>query len=213
MTSCMTAEIKFRDREFESDSGWVHYYQDHRFNQRFLDKDGLMFCETLLLVRSSVDDAIALLYGPWYWWDHGRSFDFHFNGDGSCDQYLKPANWFWTKIGMRIFPPTEIPDGEGLRLPLVLWNHFVGTASFDVYTLKGAKDDVVLRGRFHGVENRVPLVPLPLATRRHLRAEAGNFLFPWPKGTGWIGLYLRLEQHPVPPSARHWSLHEQVSVT
>ncbi len=186
--------IRYRDEEFDKEAGWIQFHRDDRFEQRFLDKDCLMYCETLLHVQCSVGEAIDLLRGPWSWWDHGRSIDFHMNGDRSSDQYLKPANGFWTKIGIRIFPPVSMPGAGGLRLPLILWNHFVGTASYDIYPKPGDPDWITIRGRFHGVENHVPLVPLWMATRRHLRAEAGNFLFPYPKGTGWVGLYRRLEE-------------------
>jgi hypothetical protein len=187
------SEICFRDEKFEKESGWTHFYQDERFDQRYLDRDGVMFCETLITVRCSLDAAVTLLRGPWTWWDHGRCLEFRLNIDESCDQILKPAAWFWTKIGMHIFPPMALPGTEGLRLPLVLSHHFVGTASFDVYPKREVDDTLIIRGRFHGVENHVPLIPLSMATKRHLRAEAGNFLFPYPRGTGWVGLHRRLE--------------------
>ncbi len=104
--------IRYQDQRFD-EGGWVHFYQDERFDQRFRDLDGLMYCETILIVRSSIDAAASMLCGPWTWWDHGRSMDFRLNEDLSCFQYLKPANWFWTKIGMRIFPP--VPRGYGNR--------------------------------------------------------------------------------------------------
>ena len=68
--------------------------------------------------------------------------------------------------------------------------HFIGAASLDLLERNGG---VELRGRFHGVESRVPFTPPELAGRMHLRAEAGTFQPPFPSRTGWCGLCRRLE--------------------
>lgn len=187
------SDFRFQDEKFSNRTGWTHFYQDERFDQRYWDDNRLMFTETIMSVRCSLETAIVRLNGPWSWWDHGCCLDFRLDSDGSSSQFLKPAAWFWTKIRMHIFPPIALPDINGFRLPIILSKHFVGVASFDVYPSLTADDTIILRGRFHGVENHVPLVPLWMATKRHLRAEAGTFLFPYPRGTGWVGLYRRLE--------------------
>ncbi len=64
--------------------------------------------------------------------------------------------------------------------------HFVGMATMDV--IDDAANHVRVCGRFHGVENHVPFIPLWMVIGIHLRAEAGNLLFPFPRGTGWPGL-------------------------
>jgi hypothetical protein len=52
----------------------------------------------------------------------------------------------------------------------------------------------VIRGRFHKVIENVPGPPRDFVTESHLRAESGTLPFPFPKGTGWLGLRRRLAE-------------------
>jgi hypothetical protein len=183
----------FRDDVFDKPAGWIHYYKDGRFDQRYVGGADLIFCETIMNVRCTIEAAVSLLCSPWTWWEHGRSIDFHSNDDRTIEQTLAPVWWYWTRVGLRIFPPVSLAGLAGQRVPLLLSKHYQGPASLDVYPHPSQKDSVCIRGRFHGVENHVPFLPVMLAETVHLRAEAGTFLFPFPKGTGWCGLYRRLE--------------------
>jgi hypothetical protein len=186
-------QLNFHDEVFDNPTHWIHHYKDRRFDQRYLGEGDVIFCETTMKVRCSVEAAVSLLCSPWTWWEHGRSINFHSNDDRYTEQILAPVWWYWTRVGLRIFPPVELPGSGGHRIPLLLSRHYQGPASIDVFPNPGSSDAVLIRGRFHGVENHVPFVPLILAERVHLRAEAGTFFFPFPKGTGWCGLWRRLE--------------------
>jgi hypothetical protein len=190
----MAETLNFRDDLFD-DSGreWVRSFSDEHFQQRHLLEQGTIFCETLMTVRrtTDADAAVALIRGPWDWWQHGRLTGFISNGDGSSDQMLSPVWWFITRVGLHIFSPVEVPDLKGVRVPLMLSKHFTGPASMDVY-LYGTGDALIVRGRFHGVQYHFPGVPNMLAEWLHLGAESGTMPEPFPKGTGWLGLLHRL---------------------
>src|SRR5215471_1269021 len=118
----------FRDELFESPSGdWVECYSDAHFRQRYLRRDGPIFCETVMTVRSTdTETAIALIRGPWDWWQHGRISQFRRNPDGTNDQMLAPIWWFITRIGLHGLPPIDVPDGNGKRVSVLLKKHFTG---------------------------------------------------------------------------------------
>jgi hypothetical protein len=196
-------QLTFHDDVFDQPTRWIHYYKDQRFDQRYLDDGDVIFCETLMSVRCTVEAAVSLFERPWTWWDHGRSIDFRVVHDRCTEQILAPVWWNWTRVGLRIFPPVDLPGSSGQRIPILLSKHYQGSASIDVYPHPSRGDAVLVRGRFHGVENHVPLVPFMLAERVHLRSEAGTLFLPFPKGTGWCGLYRRLESRGERTSEPH----------
>ena len=189
-------QLTFRDDLFDNpDSDWVESHSDEHFRQRYLSEAGAIYCETLMTVHrtTDTDEAIALIRGPWDWWEHGRITGFTTGADGSSDQVLAPVWWFFTRVGLHILAPLELPDLKGRRVPLLLGQHFTGTASMDVYPgLSG--DATIIRGRFHGVEEHLPAVPNRVAEWLHLDAESGTMPPPFPKGTGWVGLLDRLQR-------------------
>jgi hypothetical protein len=185
----------FRDDLFEDATrDWVQDHSDEHFEQRHLRGDGPIFCETLMTVHGSIDAhaALALICGPWDWWEHGKITDFTQNRDGSSDQILSPVWWFITRVGLHISLPVLFPDLKGWRVPLLLTQHFTGPSSMDVYPAPHG-DSLMIRGRFHGVEYHVPVVPNAVAEGLHLEAESGTMPLPFPKGTGWVGLRHKLE--------------------
>jgi hypothetical protein len=187
--------LNFRDDLFENPTcDWVQSFSDEHFQQRHLLKEGTIYCETLMIAHrtTETDAAVALIRGPWDWWQHGRITDFIANGDGSSDQILSPVWWFITRVGLHILPPVDLPDLEGWRVPLVLTKHFTGPTSMDVYPNQSG-DAIIIRGRFHGVQYHVPGIPNKLAEWLHLDAESGTMPAPFPKGTGWVGLLHKLE--------------------
>ena len=191
----METTLNFRDDLFDNPGReWVQSFSDEHFQQRHLLEEGAIFCETLMIAHrtTDADKAVALIRGPWDWWEHGRITDFVANGDGSSDQILSPVWWFITRVGLHIFPPVDLHDFKGRRVPLMLSKHFTGPTSMDVY-LKGTGDALIIRGRFHGVQYHVPGVPNALAEWLHLDAESGTMPSPFPKGTGWVGLLHTLE--------------------
>jgi len=182
----------FRDELFDSStSDWVETYSDEHFRQRYLRRGGPIFCETLMTVRGAgADAAIALIRGPWDWWQHGRAADFRTNPDGSSDQMLSPVWWFITRIGLHGLPPINLLDRAGRRVPVLLLRHFTGWSTMDVYP--DERGALIIRGRYHGVDYHVPGVSNKMAEGLHLQAEAGRMAFPFPKGTGWLGLLHKL---------------------
>jgi hypothetical protein len=187
--------LNFRDDLFDNPAAnWVHEKINEHFTHRYLDEKGPIICETLLTVhgRSDIDEAVKLLNGPWDWWEHGNIADFTINPDGVSHQVLSPVWWFITRVGLEIFPPEDLYDRPGKRIPLMLREHFTGPSSMDVYPNPGT-DSITIRGRFHGVEYHVPGIPNQLAESLHLDAESGTMPDPFPKGTGWVGLLKKLE--------------------
>ena len=172
----------FRDDLFDSATGnWVQSHLDEHFRQSYLREEGPIYSETLMTVHGTTDAdaAIALICGPWDWWEHGRITDFTTNGDGSSDQILSPVWWFVTRVGLHIFPPVDLPDLKGRRVPLLLTDHFTGSSSMDVYPNERG-DAMMIRGRFHGVEYHVPAIPNKLAEGLHADS------FPERDRLGWF---------------------------
>ncbi len=183
------------DEKFDKGTGWTEFYRDSRFVQRYLVEGKRFFSETLMEVRCGKDAAVAMLQGSWTWWDNGKMLEFHKNPDMSCDMDLKPISWGPTIVHQHLLPPTELTNPKGIRLPALVSHHFLGSATFDVYDKPQGGGLIVVRGRFHGVESRIPIpfASTLMATKIHLRAESGTLSFPFPRGTGWVGLYRRLE--------------------
>src|SRR5882672_10682275 len=87
-------QMNFRDDLFDNPTGdWVRSHLDEHFQQSYLREEGPIYCETLMTVHwtTDADAAIALICGPWDWWEHVRITDFTTNGDGSSDQILSPV--------------------------------------------------------------------------------------------------------------------------
>jgi hypothetical protein len=188
-------DVKLNDDKFERGTGWIEFFKDDRFAQRYLVEGDLFFSETVMTVRSSKDAALTALQNPWTWWKNGKLLQFQRNPDMTCDLELKPIFWAATRVKHHILPLVPLSDQDGSRLIAILSHHFEGPATFDVYSMSGSKDSIAIRGRFQGVKNKLPI---PFATTRmaakiHLGAESGTLKFPFPKGTGWVGLYRQLE--------------------
>jgi hypothetical protein len=188
--------LQLRDDIFDNPAyDWVERRIDKHFRHRHLRAKGSIFCETFMTVYGTrdIDAAIDLICGPWDWWAHGRTAGFTANGDGSSDQILSPVWWFITRVRLHTLPPVPLPHLRGLRVPLLLDKHFTGPSSMDIYP--GEKEDqMIVRGRFHGVDYHVPGVPNWVAEYLHLGAESGTMPAPFPKGTGWVGLLHKLEK-------------------
>lgn len=189
-----------RDDLFDTPSNdWIESFSDQHFRQRYLHREGAIYCETLLTAHGTTDAeaALDLICGPWDWWDHGRITDFISNVDGSSEQVLSPVWWFITRVGLEIEAPVDLPDKNGQRVHMLLTRHFTGPTTMAVYP-DPTGDALIVRGRFHGVEYHVPAIPNRVAEWLHLDAESGTMPLPFPAGTGWVGLLHKLE-HPQPP--------------
>ena len=180
-------ELRFADETFAAPEGWQPFYRDERVQQRDFPHPSLIFCETVMAGHGDIQAASQLVLGPWTWWRHGRSTGFCKNSDGSTSQVLSPVWWNFTRIGVQVFPGQPLGPAGGIRMPIRLTRHFLGPASIDIYP-NPSGDGIILRGRYHGVEDHVPLVPRPRVIKIHLGVEAGNLNFPFPRGTGYTGL-------------------------
>ena len=173
--------------------GWSDATIDPRFVQRRIKGERLIFCETVTRVHGSRDVVVAKLRGPWTWWSRGRTTGFRTNADGSSEQTVAPVWWYIARVGCRVLPPVKPPgDERGVRLPIHLSRHFVGLQTIDV--IDAPDDNVIVRGRLHGVENHFPISGIELVITVHLGAEAGTLFFPFPRGTGWCGLAAAVER-------------------
>jgi hypothetical protein len=190
------SEVKLNDSMFDERGGWTELRTDERFRQRYLIEGELFYSETLMKVRCSQESLIAALKESWTWWDKGKILLHQRNPDGTWEIELKPIYWGTTIVRHHFYPPVSLPGGKGVRIVAPLSHHFEGPATFDVYPEAAEAGVVTLRGRFHGIKQKLPI---PFATARfaakiHLKTESGMLSFPFPKGTGWVGLYRRLER-------------------
>jgi hypothetical protein len=181
-------DISLNDERFEQGAGWVQFHQDEQCRQRYLIEGGAFFAETLMSLRGSRDAMVAMLQDCWTWWKYGSSSNFRRGSDHSCDMDFKPVRWHIARFHIHLFPPSALSGQSGVRLPALFTGHFEGPASYDICSQPGKEGSVMLRSRCHGVRNHVPLAPTSMVVSVHLRAEAGNLGFPFPKGTGFIGL-------------------------
>lgn len=207
--------VNLRDDVFDHPDGeWRHIHADEHFTQRFRRETGPpIWCETLMTVPgvTTVDAALSLICGPWNWWEHGNIAGFTRNADGSSDQTLSPVWWFVTRVNLHMFPPVPLPDLKGWRVPLLLTRHFDGPSSMDVYP-DDRNNALIVRGRFHGVEYRFAAYLDRIAERLHLGAEAGTMPPPFPKGTGWVGLFRRLKATASPDVANEGAPQFELSL-
>ena len=181
--------MRYMDRDFDG-SARPPFYLDEHFHQRYLETGELVTSETVATVPGRVEDALALVNGPWTWWDFGRVTQYRELERGGSEQVLAPVWWFITRVRLHIYPAQELHDAEGVRIPIRLSRHFNGAATFDIW--KSGPGQIRLRGRFHGVEAHVPFTPPQVACRMHLRAEAGRMPFPFRTNGGWRGLVREL---------------------
>jgi hypothetical protein len=183
---------RFCDHRFQEGGNWIALPEHDGFRHRYLRGSPAVVCETVMSTPGEAARAMELLRGPWDWWDQGRTCGFEVLKDGTTDQVLIPVWWYWAHVRMRLFPPVELPELSGWRIPMKFAGSFNGSASLDVYP-GPARGEIVVRGRFHEVIENMP-APHELVTEYHLRAESGILPFPFPGGTGWVGLRRRLAE-------------------
>ena len=183
----------FNDGIFDEAAGWIPHGTDPAHLQRYRIRDGRIYCETILAIHAGADRIMDRLMGRWTWWRKGLAMDFQRHGDGSTEQVLAPVWWYWARIRIRAYAPVPSPERGGLRIPMSLSGTWVGPSTFDIFPDAGRPAWSLLRGRFHGVENHVPLFGDDIAARAHLGAESGTLFPPFPKGTGLPGLVRDLE--------------------
>ncbi len=180
-TPTLNQQPTFCDDIFAQEGNWVTMHH----------ADGNTLCETLLETHGDADQALALLRGPWSWWGRGHAREYSELPGHTTDQILVPVYWYWCHVRMRLLAPVRLAENVW-RIPGVLAGSFDGPATFDVISHPGT-NRLTIRGRFHNVQDNVPIFPQHFVTRSHLRAEAGVLPFPFPQGTGWLGLRNLLE--------------------
>ncbi len=180
---------------FERTPAWTELYADARFQQRYRIVGKRMYTETVASVHADIDTICHALRGRWDWWQHARYEAREEHDDGTVHYDLWP-----TGSGIRVHEvmhaPRVIEDG-GLRLPIQLSGHANGTAYIDLRRVEQGSE---MTGRFAGVTTAGLLARLmgtKLFAINHLLAERGALGFPFPKGTGWVGLIERLERGPT----------------
>jgi len=149
-------------------------------------------------------DDIFAQEGNWVTMHHADSFThryLHADGNTLCETLLEthgdadqalallrgPWSW-WGRGHAREYSELRGNNTGQILVP----GSFDGPATFDVISHPGT-NRLTIRGRFHNVQDNVPIFPQHFVTRSHLRAEAGVLPFPFPQGTGWLGLRNLLE--------------------
>ncbi|MBI4347329.1 MAG: hypothetical protein HY553_10770 [Elusimicrobia bacterium] len=187
----------FQYAKFATYDGWTFIDAEPRFEQRIKLEATRMYTETRGTIRASVAEIRDALRGPWDWWRHGVYERRVVHADGRISYRLWPAG----KLGgagiyvdETMFPPEPLPDG-GERIAIELEGHVNGIAYFELHP--GPDGSTVVLGRFAGTEI-AGLLPRLMGSRRvarnHVLAESGRLDFPFPTGTGLVGLTERLER-------------------
>ncbi len=186
---------KINEKIFDESGSWIQFHKDMRFEQRYRIENDLIFCETIARIRSKPAEVVTQLQQAWDWWDYGKLISFKRNSDHSSDMELKPISRHITRVRIHILPQEELAQPKGIRLTVIYSHHLEGPSSIDVYPRAGTPEEVILRGRFHGVRHHIPVpfVQAESVAKTHLAAESGTLKFPFPKGTGYVGLARRLE--------------------
>jgi len=170
--------------------------QTHR-----IDGDRMFATSTVRLPGAPFEKLFRLIFEEsWDWWPHGRTTARTQNEKGSGRFVLRPM-WLRSPAQVGIEMDTPETTGQPGSRRAVAKARFFG--SFDGpgrYELEEVADGVVLRSVFEGVRRRGFLKLLPVASVLdiHLRAEAGTLQFPFPKGTGFVGLERRLDGGETP---------------
>jgi hypothetical protein len=86
-------------------------------------------------------------------------------------------------------PPQKRNNSWIIRLDLS--GDFEGPARFVIKDMGGGY--VELSGLFDGVQSNTVLFTKTALAEKHLAAESGTLSFPFPSGTGWVGLIDGLE--------------------
>ena len=182
----MTASDCFATADFATDDGWIVVHVGPRFRQRYKLAGGRMFTESRVTLRADPRTVLLYLTGPWDWWRHARYEDRREHVDGTIHYDLWPTGR-GICVHEVMYPPQPLAGG-GWRVPVELSGHAVGLAYFE---LALCPQGVELYGRFAGVRIH-GLLPNLMGLKRfainHLLAERGELGFPFPKGTGWVGL-------------------------
>lgn len=186
----------YQEAEFEIASGWDYLDKDPRFSQRMKLRGSRMYTETRGAIRAPLGAVRDALRAPWDWWKNGVYEKRRELPDGRIKYRLWPAGklgGMGIYVDETMYPPEALPDG-GLRIRVDLEGHVNGIAYFELHPRHDGSTLVL--GRFAGTEisGILPrLMGSRMVARNHLLAESGTLGFPFPSGTGWVGLIERLE--------------------
>lgn len=194
-------ETEAYDRVYETKDGWTEVPAKSgercRFSVREVDGRKLYFTEVVTPLPGATVEALqAAFTGAWSWWRHGKYRLDQKNPDGSMDFTFWPSPTPVVKLLCAMAPPKALPDG-GTRLFCAMRGTADGAYYFDIRrTPEGAS----LTSRQLGVpRGLIPaLMGMESFARTHILSELGEFSFPLPKGSGFVGLK---EQLKAPPPA------------
>ncbi len=183
------------DEIFSAGEGWEILLESERFSQRYLVEGLRIWTESVARIDAEPDSIAAALRGPWDWWRKGR-YENRVELDGGRIRYdLWPVGRSrMVHVRETMAPTRELPAGAR-RIELELEHHANGLAYFELRPRRD-RSSCDLIGRFDGAEIAGALPRLMGARRfavNHLLAERGAMSFPFPPGTGWVGLIERLE--------------------
>ena len=148
----------------------------------------------------------AVLERPWTWWRHSKIRDWQRTEEGGSRFVIEPVSpasrarlRLPAVLGIELSPPTVAAErwaGNSRRkivLPARFFHDFDGPGRYEILDLDGGS---VLRSVWDGVERKtltIKLMPMWLFLRIHLAGEKGTLRWPFPTGTGYLGLIDELE--------------------
>ncbi len=188
------------DDVFSSDEGWLSLFESERFSQRYRVEGRRMWTESYARIEAEPEAIAAALRGPWDWWRRGHYGNRVVLENGSIRYDLWPVGRARLVHMRETMAPTRVLADGALGIEIELSHHARGRAYLEIRPTKAGGSDLI--GRFDGVEIAGTLPHLMGPHRfavNHLLAERGALRFPFPAGTGWVGLIERVEGDPPGP--------------
>lgn len=159
----------------------------YRYSVRQVGDRKMYFTEVSMPLKGVTLEALqAQLTGEWKWWHHGDFKTVSRNADGSVDFVFWPSPTPVVKLTCKMSAPQRLPDGRTR-----LFSTMTGTAHGAYYfDLKAIEGGVLLVSRQVGVpQGLIPaLMGMEKFAKTHILSEIGEFGFPLPKGSGFVGL-------------------------
>lgn len=180
------------DDIYASQDGWKEIPskvpgESYRYSVRQLPEGKRYFTEVVMPLKGVTLEALqAQLTGAWTWWQHGSFKVSDKRPDGSMDYIFWPSPTPVVKLTCSMSPPEKLAGG-GVRLFSTMKGTADGAYYFD---LKPGDGGVVLTSRQLGVpRGLIPsLMGIDKFAKTHVMSEIGEFGFPLPKGSGFVGL-------------------------
>jgi hypothetical protein len=158
-----------------------------RYSVREVDGQKRYFTEVVMTLPGVTPERVlSLLSGEWSWWHHGA---FEIRGrdpNGVVDTTFWPSPTPVVKLLLRLAPPASRANGI-TRFFGEMHGTSEGAYYFDTVAAAGGTQ---LTSRQLGVPRGIipALMGMERFAKTHILGELGEFSFPLPKGSGFVGL-------------------------